>query len=103
MQSARRLLVVRSLPEQGKREEVAVKVVRKDLFRQDPKAEQNLDREIKILKRLKNSEYVVHLYHVQVRLGTVETYKGEREEEREMGLTGKQVYEWAVRGVVRNS
>ena len=60
------MLIVLSLPEQGKREEVAVKVVRKDLFRQDPKAEQNLDREIKILKRLKNSEYVVHLYHVQV-------------------------------------
>ena len=46
--------------------EVAVKVVRKDLFRQDPKAEQNLMREIDILKKLRQCEYVVHLYHVQV-------------------------------------
>ena len=63
-------------------------MVRKDLFRQDPKAEQNLDREIKILKRLKNSEYVVHLYHVQVKWEQV-TFKGERE----TGLKGKQVCE----------
>ena len=55
-----------------------MKVVRKDLFRQDPKAEQNLDREIKILKRLKNSEYVVHLHHVQVQWEQL-TSKGERE------------------------
>ena len=48
--------------------ETAVKVVRKDLFRQDPKAEQNLRREIDILFKLKNCEYVVHLYHVEVRL-----------------------------------
>ena len=73
------MLDVRSPPEQGKRDEVAVKVVRKDLFRQDPKAEQNLDREIKILKRLKNSEYVVHLHHVQVRW---EQLKPPREKER---------------------
>lgn len=46
--------------------EVAVKVVRKDLFRQDPKAEQNLKREIDILKKLRACEYVVHLYHVEV-------------------------------------
>ncbi|XP_003387126.1 PREDICTED: inhibitor of nuclear factor kappa-B kinase subunit beta-like [Amphimedon queenslandica] len=45
--------------------EVAVKVVRKDLFRQDPKAEQNLMREIDVLKKLRQCEYVVHLYHVQ--------------------------------------
>ena len=43
-----------------------MKVVRKDLFRQDPKAEQNLMREIDVLKKLRQCEYVVHLYHVQV-------------------------------------
>lgn len=48
--------------------EVAVKVVRKDLFRQDPKAEQNLMREIDILKKLRQCEYVVHLHHVQVNI-----------------------------------
>ena len=44
-----------------------MKVVRKDLFRQDPKAEQNLRREIDLLFKLKNCEYVVRLYHVEVR------------------------------------
>lgn len=72
-----------SLLEQGKREEVAVKVVRKDLFRQDPKAEQNLDREIKILKRLRNSEFVVHLYHVQVPHGMTNNQRRERCEGKE--------------------
>ena len=43
-----------------------MKVVRKDLFRQDPKAEQNLRREIDLLFKLKNCEYVVGLYHVEV-------------------------------------
>lgn len=43
-----------------------MKVVRKDLFRQDPKAEQNLRREIRVQKELYASEYVVRLYHVQV-------------------------------------
>lgn len=46
--------------------EVAVKVVDKSLFRQDPKAEENLRREIRIQKQLVNSEYVVSLYHVEV-------------------------------------
>ena len=47
-------------------EEVAVKVVRKEFFKQDPKVRENLDREIRILKLLRGCEYVVHLHHVQV-------------------------------------
>ena len=47
--------------------EVAVKVVRKEYFKQDPKVRENLEREIRILKLLRGSEYVVQLYHVQVR------------------------------------
>ena len=46
--------------------EVAVKVVRKEFFKQDPKVRENLEREIRILKLLRGCEYVVHLYHVQV-------------------------------------
>ena len=56
------------------RKEVAVKVVRKDMFRQDPKAEQNLRREIRIQKELA-SEYVVRLYHVQVSSCTRKTHR----------------------------
>jgi len=44
---------------------VAVKVVRKEFFKQDPKVRENLDREIRILKLLRGCEYVVHLHHVQ--------------------------------------
>ena len=47
--------------------EVAVKVVRREFFKQDPKVRENLDREIRILKLLRGCEYVVQLYHVQVR------------------------------------
>ena len=46
--------------------EVAVKVVRREFFKQDPKVRENLDREIRILKLLRGCEYVVQLYHVQV-------------------------------------
>ena len=46
--------------------EVAVKVVSKAFFKQDPKVRENLDREIRILKILRGCEYVVHLFHVQV-------------------------------------
>lgn len=46
--------------------EVAVKVVRKEFFKQDPKVRENLDREIRILTLLRGCEYVVHLYHKQV-------------------------------------
>ena len=52
--------------------EVAVKVVDKSLFRQDPKAEENLRREIRIQKQLVNSEYVVSLYHVEVSVPALE-------------------------------
>ena len=47
--------------------EVAVKVVRREFFKQDPKVRENLDREIRILKLLRGCEYVVQLYHKQVR------------------------------------
>ncbi len=47
--------------------EVEVKVVRKEYFKQDPKVRENLKREIRILKLLRGCEYVVQLYHVQVR------------------------------------
>lgn len=43
-----------------------MKVVPKHFFKQDPKVKENLEREIRILKVLKNCEYVVHLYHVEV-------------------------------------
>ena len=43
-----------------------MKVVRKEVFRQDPKVRENLDREIRILKLLRGCEYVVHLFHVEV-------------------------------------
>ena len=46
--------------------EVAVKVVRKDYFKQDPKVRENLEREIRILKLLRGCEYVVKILHVQV-------------------------------------
>ena len=46
---------------------MAVKVVRREFFKQDPKVRENLDREIRILKLLRGCEYVVQLYHVQVR------------------------------------
>ena len=47
-------------------QEVAVKVVRKEFFKQDPKVRENLDREIRILTLLRGCEYVVHLHHKQV-------------------------------------
>ena len=47
------------------KEEVAVKAVSKSYFKQDPKVRENLEREIRIMKLLKNCEYVVHLNHVQ--------------------------------------
>lgn len=46
--------------------EVAVKVVRKEFFKQDPKVKENLEREIRILKLLRGCEYVVQVLHVQV-------------------------------------
>lgn len=46
--------------------EVAVKVVRKEFFKQDPKVRENLEREIRILKLLRGCEYVVQILHVQV-------------------------------------
>ena len=45
---------------------MAVKVVRKEYFKQDPKVRENLEREIRILKLLRGCEYVVQLFHVQV-------------------------------------
>ena len=51
---------------QDGKEEVAVKAVSKSYFKQDPKVRENLEREIRIMKLLKNCEYVVHLHHVQV-------------------------------------
>lgn len=45
---------------------MAVKVVRKEFFKQDPKVRENLEREIRILKLLRGCEYVVQLFHVQV-------------------------------------
>ncbi len=44
-----------------------MKVVRKEFFKQDPKVRENLEREIRIMKLLRGCEYVVHLFHVQVR------------------------------------
>ena len=52
-------------PQDG-RQEVAVKAVSKSFFKQDPKVKENLEREIRIMKLLKNCEYVVRLEHVQV-------------------------------------
>ena len=46
--------------------EVAVKVIRREFFKLDPKVRENVDREIKLLKLLRGCEYVVQLYHVQV-------------------------------------
>ena len=46
---------------------MAVKAVSKSYFKQDPKVKENLEREIRIMKLLRNCEYVVHLDHVQVR------------------------------------
>ena len=47
--------------------EVAVKVVRKEYMKQDPKVRENLEREIKILKLLRlHNESIVQLYHDQV-------------------------------------
>ena len=66
-------------PQDGK-EEVAVKAVSKAYFKQDPKVRENLEREIRIMKHLRNCEYVVHLNHVQVR----------REGGREKGRGGRQ-------------
>ncbi len=54
-------------PTQDGSKEVAVKVVNKDFFKQDPKVRENLEREIRIMKLLRGCEYVVHLFHVQVR------------------------------------
>jgi serine/threonine protein kinase len=51
---------------QDGRQEVAVKAVSKSFFKQDPKVKENLEREIRIMKLLKNCEYVVRLEHVQV-------------------------------------
>eukprot|EP00731_Ephydatia_muelleri_P023553 Em0015g1136a len=56
--------VFRGWSQDGKLD-VAVKVVQKHFFKQDPKVKENLEREIRILKVLKNCEYVVHLYHVE--------------------------------------
>jgi serine/threonine protein kinase len=42
-----------------------VKAVSKSYFKQDPKVKENLEREIRIMKLLKNCEYVVRLEHVQ--------------------------------------
>ena len=47
--------------------EVAVKVVKKEFFKQDPKVRENLEREIRIMKLLRGCDYVVRLLHVQVR------------------------------------
>lgn len=47
--------------------EVAVKVVKRQFFKRDPKVRENLDREIKLLKLLQDCEYVMQLYHLQVR------------------------------------
>lgn len=52
--------------EQDGSTEVAVKVVRKEFFKQDPKVRENLEREIRILKLLRGCEYVVQILHVQV-------------------------------------
>ena len=47
--------------------EMAVKVVRKEYMKQDPKVRENLEREIKILRLLRlHNENIVQLYHVQV-------------------------------------
>ena len=54
-------------PLQDGKEEVAVKTVSKSYFRQDPKVRENLEREVRIMKLLRNCEYVVRLRHVQVR------------------------------------
>ena len=47
-----------------------MKAVSKSYFKQDPKVRENLEREIRIMKLLKNCEYVVRLLHVQVRVLT---------------------------------
>ena len=60
-------MLVRSLPLQDGKEEVAVKAVSKSYFKQDPKVRENLEREIRIMKLLKTCDYVVRLCHVQVR------------------------------------
>ena len=44
-----------------------MKAVSKSYFKQDPKVRENLEREIRIMKLLKNCEFVVRLNHVQVR------------------------------------
>lgn len=43
-----------------------MKAVSKSYFKQDPKVRENLEREIRIMKLLKNCEFVVRLNHVQV-------------------------------------
>ena len=48
---------------------MAVKAVSKSYFKQDPKVRENLEREIRIMKLLRNCEYVVRLTHVQVSRG----------------------------------
>ena len=48
---------------------MAVKAVSKSYFKQDPKVRENLEREIRIMKLLRNCEYVVQLNHVQVSRG----------------------------------
>ena len=46
---------------------MAVKVVRREYFKQDPKVRENLEREIKILKLLRlHTEHIVQLYYVGV-------------------------------------
>lgn len=45
-----------------------MKAVSKSYFKQDPKVRENLEREIRIMKLLKNCEFVVRLNHVQVRV-----------------------------------
>ena len=44
-----------------------MKAVSKSHFQEDPKVKENLEREIRILKLLRNCEHVVHLEHVEVR------------------------------------
>ena len=58
-----------------------MKAVSKGYFKQDPKVRENLEREIRIMKLLRNCEYVVHLDHVQVSTS-------EREGRREEDLMG---------------
>ena len=51
-----------------------MKAVSKSFFKQDPKVKENLEREIRIMKLLKNCEYVVRLEHVQVSIQQVLTF-----------------------------